>query len=58
MSDQWRQKRVHHGTRDAPRRFRDFTLAIVGPSGIGKTAVLKMVDDLSVFSPVQIAFRS
>ena len=49
MNEKWREEGVF--LEDCPKapRIQQFALAIVGPGGIGKTAVLKVVEALTTF---------
>jgi len=49
MSATWREECPQATDAGKERKFQDFCLAIVGPGGTGKTAVLKMVEALTVF---------
>ena len=49
MSSHWRSEGVLHGPAPTPRRFEQFCLAIMGPGGTGKTAILKMTEALTIF---------
>ena len=51
MSVQWRNEGIPQADLpgDGARHFADFALAIMGPGGTGKTAVLKVIEALTVF---------
>ena len=49
MSAEWRAKGLLQGCPEKPRQFERFCLAIIGPGGTGKTAVLKITEALTIF---------
>ena len=49
MSAEWRAKGMLQGCSEKPRQFEHFCLAIIGPGGTGKTAVLKITEALTIF---------
>ena len=48
-SAEWRAKGLLQGCPEKPRQFERFCLAIIGPGGTGKTAVLKITEALTIF---------
>ncbi len=48
MSSRWREEGLLQG-QGQDRKFQQFALAIIGPGGTGKTAVLKVTEALTVF---------
>ena len=51
MCEQWQQESLQGVPpfSNRQRKFENFCLAIVGPGGTGKTAVLKMTEALTIF---------
>ena len=49
MNEKWREEAPLAASAQQKARFSNFCLAIVGPGGTGKTAVLKMVEALTLF---------
>lgn len=49
MSATWRAQGLLSDIPTKPRRFQEFSLAIIGAGGTGKTAVLKITEALTIF---------
>ena len=49
MIEEWREDGTLEDDPGRPRKFQEFSIAIFGPGGTGKTAVLKLVEALVVF---------